>query len=83
MTERDALGRRKPEYKRRQPATISTEERDRRIVELHRRGMSHSQIAKDVSMTKSGVSAAIKRCTQPGSRLPGDTDNVGDLGEQW
>lgn len=83
MVERDSLGRKLPQYKRRQPATISTEERDRIILALRRRKWSYAQIAKHVGISKSGVIAAIQRNTQPAPRQPGDTGTLGTPDEQW
>lgn len=54
------------DYRRRQPATMSREERDRLIIEMHKKRYSWAQIGRKVNLSPSGARSAWERLTSRG-----------------
>jgi transposase-like protein len=61
---RDALGRNQPDHRRRQPQLVSTEERDRAILALRRRGLAYAEIARKVGCSDTVVARVVRRATE-------------------
>jgi DNA invertase Pin-like site-specific DNA recombinase len=74
-----------PDYRRRQPATMSTEERTKLIRKLRdQHKMGWQQIADKLGIAKSTAINAYKHgATWPQPPLPGDTTDQRPPQEKW
>jgi IS30 family transposase len=80
---RDALGRNVPDCRRRQPATMSEEERARIIITLRRRKWSYQRIADKLGVSKSTVIATFNRHTATETLDIGEIEDPTVPPEQW